>query len=346
MENIIASSSASPLEWKNNLLLLLDQRKLPDEVLYLTLNNALEVSRAIRDMVVRGAPAIGVTAAYGVALAAIEHEPKQAIDALISDMHLIAQARPTAINLNWAVERMKKHLCSDRIVAKNFIEEAKQIHQQAINDDAKMATLGASLLDGGGVLTHCNAGALATCGVGTALGVIRAGIQADKISRVFADETRPWLQGARLTAWELIQDGIDTTLICEGAAASLMQQGKINWVIVGADRVAANGDVANKIGTYALAILAKYHGVRFMVVAPWSTIDLSVPEGGAIPIEQRDKEEIFSIKGKRIAAQKANGWNPVFDITPANLITALVTETGVILQPNREKILAAKAEEY
>ncbi len=341
MENIIASSSASPLKWKNNLLLLLDQRKLPDEVVYISLSNAAQVSEAIHDMVVRGAPAIGVTAAYGVALAAIEHEPKQAIDALISDMHLIAQARPTAVNLNWAVERMKKHLCSDKIVAQNFIAEAKQIHQQAIDDDAKMAELGASLLECGGVLTHCNAGALATCGVGTALGVIRAGIQADKITRVYADETRPWLQGARLTAWELIQDGIDTTLICEGAAASLMQQGKVDWVIVGADRVAANGDVANKIGTYSLAILAKFHGVKFMVVAPWSTIDLSVQKGEDIPIEQRDKDEIFSVKGKRIAAKKANGWNPVFDITPANLITALVTETGIILQPDREKITAA-----
>jgi methylthioribose-1-phosphate isomerase len=336
--NII--TSVSPIKWHENNLYLLDQRLLPNIKKDIKYSQGVDVAGAIFDMVVRGAPAIGVTAAYGVALSALQYEPdkENGIQKLKADMDVIANSRPTAINLKWAVARMAKCLGGSNINATLFFAEAEKIHKEAIADDLAMANFGDTLLTEGGVLTHCNAGALATCGVGTALGVIRAGVSSKKITKVYADETRPWLQGSRLTAWELIKDGIDTTLICEGAAASLMAKGELEWIIVGADRVAANGDVANKIGTYSLAILAKYHGVKFMVVAPMSTIDFNTATGDLIPIEQRSENELLEFKGEKLSTEKSRAWNPVFDVTPAKLITALVTNVGVVEQPNEQKI--------
>lgn len=334
-----------PVEWRDDAVHLIDQRLLPGRTAHVVCKSAAEVAEAIRSMIVRGAPAIGVAAAYGVVLAARDRFAQNRDswrEAVNVDLELLAAARPTAVNLGWAVKRMRRrleHLQGDPADA--LLKEATAIQQEDLAANRKMGALGAALIDGPcGVLTHCNAGALATAGYGTALGVIRSAFQAGKVERVYADETRPWLQGARLTAWELIQDRIPVSLIADGAATYAMQQGKVRWVIVGADRVAANGDVANKIGTYALAVSARHHGVGFMVVAPTSTIDLESPDGASIPIENRAAEELLSLGDARIAATGAEAWNPVFDVTPAALVDVLVTEKGVVRQPDKTKIAA------
>ncbi len=258
-----------------------------------------------------------------------------------------ASARRTAVNLHWALTRMGQVAAENAAepAAERLAREAEAIHAEDLTANHRMGALGAAELGArGAVLTHCNTGALATGGYGTALGVIRAGWAAGSITEVFADETRPWLQGARLTAWELLQESIPARVLCDSAAASLMASGRVGWVIVGADRVAANGDVANKIGTYALAVLARHHGVGFMVAAPTSTIDPAVPDGTAIPIEERPSEEVLAWAGQRSAPAGADAWNPVFDITPADLVDALVTERGVLHRPDRSAIAALLAE--
>jgi len=321
----------------------MDQRLLPETNTFLKLNTAAETADAIKDMVVRGAPAIGITAAYGVVLAARARYAdnastwKQAIE---DDLTLLADARPTAVNLVWAIKHMRECIMTiEGGPEQPLLEEARRIHEQDIEANYRMGELAASLIDQhSNVLTHCNAGSLATGGYGTALGAVRSACAQNKIDHVYADETRPWLQGARLTAWELLQDGIDVTLITEGAAASLMHQDKVQWVIVGSDRIAANGDVANKIGTYSLAVNARYHGVKLMVVAPTSTVDMNCPSGDLIPIESRSTDELMSVDGHRIAAHGANAWNPVFDVTPAALVDAIVTEKGIVLGPTVQKM--------
>ena len=326
------------IQWLDNHLLLLDQRILPFEIKYVHCQTAVETATAITDMVVRGAPAIGITAAYAVVLAARQRYTEAASDwkSLIQqDMKVLAASRPTAVNLFWALARMQK--CIDALQGDPFealLAEARNIHDEDIAANKTMGDLGASLIDvGSSVLTHCNAGALATGGYGTALGVIRSAFTQNKLTQVYADETRPWLQGARLTAWELLQDKIPVTMIVEGAAAWLMQQGKVQWVIVGSDRIAANGDVANKIGTYSLAVLARQHGVRFMVAAPTSTIDMNIAEGKDIPIETRATNEVLACGKTPVAAPGASAWNPVFDVTPAVLVDAIVTERGIVESP-------------
>jgi len=332
------------VQWAENRLRLLDQRGLPDAVEYLDLERCEDVAQAITDMVVRGAPAIGIAAAYGVVLAARARVAQSGPDwrrAIEPDLQRLADARPTAVNLHWALARMRAIATSTCDPANELLAEARRIHDEDIAANHRMGELGAALLDGRSVLTHCNTGSLATGGYGTALGVIRSGFNANRIERVYADETRPWLQGARLTAWELVQDRIPVTLLCDAAAASLLRQGEIGWVIVGADRIAANGDVANKIGTYNLAINARYHGVRFMVVAPISTIDPATAHGGDIAIEFRDAGEMLSSGALR--ARGAAVWNPVFDVTPAELVDALVTERGVVYRPDAVKLKALLA---
>ncbi len=338
-------NSDSPVNWQNDKLYLLDQRKLPQERTFIELEKAIDVAEAIKNMVVRGAPAIGITAAYGVVLAA---KAAYAVDAnnwqtvIDNDMQVLAKARPTAVNLVWALERMKG--CFAKIVDNPvpiLLKEATLIHKEDVAANHKMGDLGAGLLPKDcRVLTHCNAGALATGGYGTALGVIRSAYNMGKLSKIYADETRPWLQGSRLTAWELLQDKIAVTLLADSAAAALMQQNGIDWVIVGADRITANGDVANKIGTYSLAVLARQHNVKFMVVAPTSTIDMNLSDGSQIVIEERGMEEVLTIAGQRIGANGATAWNPAFDVTPASLVDVIVTEKGVVEQPTRESLLA------
>ncbi|MEJ2645456.1 MAG: S-methyl-5-thioribose-1-phosphate isomerase [Gammaproteobacteria bacterium] len=333
------------VEWAAGGLRLLDQRYLPAREDYLAPATAQEVADAIRAMVVRGAPAIGITAAYGVVLAARARYAAQPLDwreGLEADLELLAAARPTAVNLAWALDRMRGCLSAiDGDPEGPLLEEARAIHEEDIAANHLMGDLGAALLeDARGVLTHCNTGSLATGGYGTALGVIRSAWAAGHVGNVYADETRPWLQGARLTAWELVRDHIPVTLIADGAAAHLMAQGKVQWVIVGSDRIAANGDVANKIGTYGLAVAARYHGVRFMVVAPTSTVDMNVASGADIPIETRSPEEVLSVAGQPIAAAGAGAWNPAFDVTPAALVDAIVTERGVVRRPDAAKMAA------
>jgi len=346
----MGDTSIQPVKWENEQLMLLDQRILPTSNMYLSYLKSSDAADAITDMVVRGAPAIGVTAAYAFVLAAkeaIEISASNWIESINPFIEYLAKARPTAINLHWAIVRMQACLSkmtlgedTDKAIS-TLLSEAKAIHAEDIQANKTMGQFGSDLLtEHCGVLTHCNAGALATGGYGTALGVIRSGVANGKIASVYADETRPWMQGARLTAWELLQDDIPVTLIADSAAAYLMQQGKVQWIVVGSDRIAANGDVANKIGTYSLAVLAKYHGIKFMVAAPTSTIDMAMPSGEGIPIESRPKEEVLSVMGHRIAAEGANSWNPVFDVTPASLVDAIVTEKGVVEQPTTDKILA------
>ena len=331
------------IKWQDDHLKLLDQRLLPHQVVWLDIMNTDETLAAIRDMVVRGAPAIGITAAYGIVMAAraqYASSPRDWRSLIRSDLEQLRDARPTAVNLAWAVDRMERvfNQVNGEPVTR-LLQEARAIHEEDIAANQHMGVLGAELiLPGKGVLTHCNAGSLATGGYGTALGVIRRAWQKKRIDAVYADETRPWLQGARLTAWELIEDGIPTSLVVEGAASALMASGRIGWVIVGSDRIAANGDVANKIGTCNLAIIARYYGVKFMVVAPVSSCDPAMPSGNEIPIEGRDSNEILSLSGQRIAAQKATAWNPVFDVTPAELVDAIVTEKAVITRPDRVKM--------
>ncbi len=333
--------------WEVGALTLLDQRRLPGETVYLRIEDVDGAIDAIRDMVVRGAPAIGIAAAYGAVLAARAAWGAHGAGwkgTWGADLERLAAARPTAVNLVWAVRRMRHlglDLPDDQDPEPALLDEARAIHAEDLAANLRMGELGAALIDARcGVLTHCNAGALATGGYGTALGVIRSAWKEGKVERVYADETRPWLQGARLTAWELLADGIPVTLLADGAAAWLMRQGRVGWVIVGADRIAANGDVANKIGTYGLAVAARHHGVGFMVVAPTSTIDPATPSGEAIPIECRAEAEVLCLAGQRVAAAGARAWNPVFDVTPAELVDVLVTEKGVIHRPDASRIAA------
>lgn len=337
--------SIRAVEWREQCLWLLDQRKLPHVEEWLRLESAAATADAIRDMVVRGAPAIGLAAAYGVVLAARTHFAEQGAGwkaALEADFDTLAQSRPTAVNLFWALDRMRAviaGLADGDDPTATLLDEAVLIHEEDVAANRRMGDLGAALISGPcNVLTHCNAGALATGGYGTALGVIRSAYGQGRIEHVFADETRPWLQGARLTSWELMTDNIPVTLIAESAAATLMRQGKIDWVIVGSDRITANGDVANKIGTYSLAVNARHHGVKFMVVAPTSTVDMSLMSGDDIPIEQRPESEVLSLAGQRIAPEGVGAWNPSFDVTPAELVDAIVTEKGVVLSPTTEKM--------
>ncbi|HET9835799.1 MAG TPA: S-methyl-5-thioribose-1-phosphate isomerase [Rhodanobacteraceae bacterium] len=328
VENRINRDTIRAVQWQGDHLRLLDQRRLPHEEIWLDCRSAGEVAQAIRDLVVRGAPAIGISAAWGVVLAA-QHD-----DDLETALAKLRAARPTAVNLMWALDRMggRVHAGAD---PQALAAEAQKIQDEDLAANRRMGELGAALIESGSaVLTHCNTGSLATAGFGTALGVIRAGVEAGRIAQVYAGETRPWLQGARLTMWELTRDGIPATLIADSAAAHLMRAHKLQWVIVGADRIAANGDTANKIGTYQLAISAKHHGAKFMVVAPSSTVDMGTPSGEAIEIELRDPAELLSHAGARTVVEGANAWNPVFDITPAALIDAIVTERGVIEKPD------------
>ncbi len=354
MDSIPACPQASPdhaIVWADDRLFLLDQRYLPERTEFLQLETAIAASEAIRQMVVRGAPAIGITAAYGVVLAARESFRKAATHwkaALTDDLEALRQARPTAVNLFWALERMSgliEGLPESEDPVPRLLREAREIHQEDIAANRRMGQLGSTLIESPTcVITHCNAGALATGGYGTALGVIRAAHEQGLIQRVYADETRPWLQGSRLTAWELLYDRIPVSLLADGASASLMARGEVGWVIVGSDRIAANGDVANKIGTYTLAVAAKHHGVKVMVAAPTSTIDMRLASGSEIPIEVRGSDELLCCAGKRVAASGAEAWNPVFDVTPAGLVDAIVTERGVVLSPNEKKMAKLMAE--
>jgi methylthioribose-1-phosphate isomerase len=333
------------IEWAGQALRLLDQRRLPHAEEYLLLTDAGSVAQAIRDLVVRGAPAIGIAAAYAVVLSAQEHLPQAPADwraRVEADMAVLAAARPTAVNLVWAIEQMRD--CLAQVPADplpTLLACAQAIHDADRAANFRMGEFGAGLIaDGASVLTHCNTGTLATGGYGTALGVIRSAWAAGKLREVYAGETRPWLQGARLTAWELVRDGIPVSLITDSAASFLMQLGKVQWVITGADRVTANGDVINKIGTYQLAVACRYHGAKMMVAAPLSTLDLSVPDGRQVVIEERPASEILELAGQRVAANGAGAWNPVFDVTPAGLVDYLVTEAGVIAAPDTERLRA------
>ena len=334
------------VEWDNGRLKLIDQRILPGKFEHLFCDHLPECAKAITDMAVRGAPAIGITAAYAIVLGArdcYQENPRGWLKAIQTDLDLLAQARPTAVNLRWAVEHMRGIINSgvSGDPVPQLLAEAQRIHAEDIASNRRMGELGAALIEkDSGVLTHCNTGALATGGYGTALGVVRTGFAAGKIKSVFANETRPWLQGARLTAWELVQEGIPATLIADSAGSYLMKQGMVAWVIVGADRIAANGDTANKIGTYMMAVAARHHGVKFMVVAPTSTVDMNTPGGAAIPIETRAEAEVLNFGGTRTAPEGAQAWNPAFDITPAELIDAIVTEKGVVMNPTHEKLSA------
>ncbi len=335
------------IEWNGHTLSLLDQRRLPGAVKYIELDDARAVAQAISDMVVRGAPAIGIAAAYGAAMSVARHLGDELSspdwrERVAADLEVLARARPTAVNLVWAVRRMEARIdAAKQEWALAAREEAECIHAEDIAANRTMGEIGAAFIEGPcGVLTHCNAGALATGGYGTALGVVRSAYRDGRLCQVFADETRPWLQGARLTAWELERDGIPVQLLADGAASYAMRQGKVQWVVVGADRVARNGDVANKIGTYGLAVSARYHGVKFMVVAPTSTIDLGIAHGDAIPIEVRPDAELFKLGDQLVAAEGVGAWNPVFDVTPAALVDVLVTERGAIERPDECTIAA------
>jgi len=337
------------VEWDDGRLKLIDQRLLPERVEVLSIESVQAAVQAIKDMAVRGAPAIGIAAAYATVLAARDRfraDPAKWQATIETDLEALAAARPTAVNLRWAVERMRGLIRAGigGDPAARLLDEARRIHAEDIAANHRMGALGAALIEpGSDVLTHCNTGALATGGYGTALGVVRAGVAAGRIARVYADETRPWLQGARLTAWELVQDGIPVTLIADSACAHLLKQGAVRWVIVGADRIAANGDTANKIGTYMVALAARYHGVKFMVVAPTSSVDLATADGAAIPIENRHADEVLRFAGVRSAPDGAQAWNPAFDVTPAELIDVIVTEKGVVMAPSAEKMRALMA---
>lgn len=326
MSDLDRHDTIRAVHWRGDHLSLLDQRLLPFEEKFVACRSAAEVAQAIKDLVVRGAPAIGIAAAWGVVLAA-QQDPAN----LDAALRVLRASRPTAVNLMWALDRMQG-LGSDVAALER---EAQAIQDEDLAANRRMGELGAALLSGGGVMTHCNTGSLATAGFGTALGVIRSGFAAGKIAQVYAGETRPWLQGARLTMYELVRDGIPAKLIADSAASYLMRSGAVQWVIVGADRIAANGDTANKIGTYQLAISARHHGVKFMVVAPSSTVDMATPDGAAIEIELREPAELLGVAGKRTVIDGAEAWNPVFDVTPASLIDAIVTERGVIEHPDR-----------
>lgn len=344
MSDITSSwDSVRAIAFEQGQLKLLDQRKLPLEETYLSYDNATDVAKAITDMVVRGAPAIGISAAYGIVLAAQQQSCAKQLD-LENAFEVLAASRPTAVNLFWAINKMREVLneqenktVEEQVTA--LTEAAHKIYQDDIEANKTMGKLGASLINEDSHLyTHCNAGALATGGYGTALGVIRSAYGQGKVTQVYAGETRPWLQGARLTAWELMRDNIPVRLSSEGAAGQLLREGDVQWVIVGADRIAANGDVANKIGTYNLAVLAKHHNVKFMVVAPSSTFDLETTQGKDIPIEDRPQEEVTKIQGINIAPENCHAINPSFDMTPNELIDAIICEKGILTAPYAENI--------
>jgi len=335
------------LEWTDSGVRFIDQTKLPTEETYVTCKTYNQVADVIRNMVVRGAPAIGVAAAMGIALGVknskaenggdLKHDFDQICD-------VIGKTRPTAVNLFWAIKRMRDKFEMLRVrplpqIRQALVEEAQRMHAEDIAANQAMGRHGATLMPAsGGVLTHCNAGALATCGYGTALGVIRAAVEQGKTIHVYADETRPFLQGSRLTAWELMKDGIPTTVISDNMAGAMMNQGKINAIVVGADRIAANGDVANKIGTYSVAVLAREHGIPFYVAAPLSTVDFETPDGSGIPIEQRDGKEVTHIAGRQMVPDGVEVENPAFDVTPAKYVTAIVTEKGIARAPYEESL--------
>ncbi|MGZ8163724.1 MAG: S-methyl-5-thioribose-1-phosphate isomerase [Methylobacter sp.] len=333
------------LQWTGDTLRVLDQRQLPEQIVYDDYSDAAGVAEAIATMRVRGAPAIGIAAAYGVALSVRRHyseDPAHWRQKVMADIEMLAKSRPTAVNLFWALDQMKAVLnqqVEQPLAA--IVACAEKIHADDITANNIMGELGADIIAGAkGVMTHCNTGALATGGYGTALGVIRSMYRRNHI-KVYAGETRPWLQGMRLTVWELAQDRIPVTLVADSAAAWLMKSGAIDWIIVGADRIAANGDTANKIGTYSLAVLAKQHGVKLMVVAPTSTIDWKTASGDQIEIEQRHQNELLDAcylkEGSLVSA-----WNPVFDVTPAELISAIVTERGAVLHPSEQSLRILK----
>ncbi len=341
------------LEWTDAGVRFLDQTKLPMEETYVLAEDYRAVADVIRTMIVRGAPAIGVSAAMGVALGLVRSQAAD-IPQLDQDLKIIcetlAETRPTAVNLFWGIERIRQLVRAMSLepcvtvpqIQQAAVAEACRMYDEDIAACRAMGAHGSILLPTtGGVLTHCNAGALATCGYGTALGVIRAAVERGHNIHVYADETRPFLQGARLTAWELLHDNIPTTVLCDNMAASRMRAGKIQAVIVGADRIAANGDVANKIGTYGVAVLAKEHGIPFYVAAPWSTIDMQTPTGDQIPIEERAAKEVTHFNGRQITPPNAEISNPAFDVTPSKYVTAIITELGVLRAPYRKTLHAA-----
>jgi methylthioribose-1-phosphate isomerase len=331
---------------------MIDQRKLPAHEIYVRCRTAPEVAKAIKTMVIRGAPAIGVAAALGIALG-VRRSTATGTQKLAVDFYrtcdLMAGTRPTAVNLFWAIDRMKRAFAAG-VSAGESVEqlkdrldrEADAIHDEDVASCRAMGAFGAEVVPADArILTHCNAGALATAGYGTALGVIRGAVEAGKQVAVFADETRPFLQGARLTAWELLRDGIQATVITDNMAGALMHLGKVNFVVVGADRIAANGDTANKIGTYSVAVLAREHGIPFYVAAPLSTIDRQTPDGSRIPIEERNSREVTHVGGSQLAPDGAAVWNPAFDVTPHHLIAGIITERGISRPPYVESIARA-----
>ena len=339
------------IEWQDDAVVMVDQRKLPAQEVYVQCRTAKEVARAIKNMVIRGAPAIGVAAALGLALG-VQRSKVTGTSQLAAEFYklceLMAATRPTAVNLFWAIERMKRTFAeaarsgrSPSEIRDAMVSEARRIHDEDVTNCKALGAHGSTVVpDRGHVLTHCNAGALATGGYGTALGVIRAAVESGKKVTVFADETRPFFQGARLTAWELLRDGIETTVITDSMAGPLMRDGKVDVVVVGADRIAANGDVVNKIGTYTVAVLASEHGVPFYVAAPVSTIDLSTPDGSGIPIEERNEREVSHVGAKRMVPEGARIWNPAFDVTPHTLVTGIITERGICRPPFTESLKA------
>ena len=337
--------------WEDGEVVMIDQRKLPVREVYVRCRTAREVARAIRSMVIRGAPAIGVAAAMGLALE-LRRSTASGTAQLAGEFYrtcdLLAATRPTAVNLFWAVARMKQAFAGSVRAGRSVEEiretmdaESARIHDEDVASCRALGRHGAEVVPPEArVLTHCNAGALATGGYGTALGVVRAAVEAGKRVAVYADETRPFLQGARLTAWELLRDGIETTVIADGMAGPLMRAGRVDVVVVGADRIAANGDVANKIGTYTVAVLAREHGVPFYVAAPVSTIDLQTPDGAAIAIEERDAKELTHLGAARLAPEGAAVWNPAFDVTPARLVAGVITERGICRAPLADSLKA------
>jgi methylthioribose-1-phosphate isomerase len=335
------------LEWTDEGVRFIDQTKLPTEESYVTCTTYQQVADVIRNMVVRGAPAIGVSAAMGIALG-VKNSSAESVGELKRDLDqickVIGETRPTAVNLFWAIRRMQDkfeilRVCPIAQIKRALIEESQRMHAEDIAANQAMGRHGATLMPAsGGVLTHCNAGALATAGYGTALGVIRAAVEQGKKIHVYADETRPFLQGSRLTAWELMKDGIPTTVISDNMAGAMMKQGKIGAIVVGADRIAANGDVANKIGTYTVAVLAKEHGIPFYVAAPISTVDLATANGDGIPIEQRNSKEVSHIAGKQMVPDGVGIENPAFDVTPAKYVAAIITERGIARAPYGESL--------
>jgi len=341
---LVIKQTVETIEWTPEGVVMIDQTRLPRVTEYVTCRSYRDVADAIRTMIIRGAPAIGVAAAMGVALGALHEDDLETAMPVICET--LAKTRPTAVNLFWAIERMKRLYESMRtenidVIRERMVAEAQQIRREDIAINQAIGRNGADLVpDGKTVLTHCNAGALATAGFGTALGVIRAAVNAGKKIDVFADETRPFMQGARLTAWELQQDGIQTTLITDNMAGHFLKSGRIGCVVVGADRIAANGDVANKIGTYGVAVLAKENGVPFYVAAPISTLDLSLSSGDLIPIEERASNEVTHVQGVSVAPEGIAVANPAFDVTPSRYVTAIITERGVARAPFESSLSA------